>query len=155
MTTPRGSGRRQACTSADAKARLHDAEAFLDTAEAATDPDVKATNAIHAAIAAADAICCFALRERSADAIHAAAIDPLRTVDAQLAGILARLLSRKQQAAYENARRQRQRRRHLHPAGHHTRRRRPPPGPDRLSSTGADSTSASGKPRRARLGSSG
>ena len=100
--TPRPSGRRQACTTADAKARLHDAEAFLDTAEAAADPDVKATNAIHGAIAAADAICCFALRQRSADATHAAAIDLLRTVDAQLAGTLARLLGRKQQAAYES-----------------------------------------------------
>jgi hypothetical protein len=100
--TPRAGGRRQACTIADARARLHDAEAFLDTAEAAKDPDVKATNAIHAAIAAADGICCFALRERSADADHAAAIDLLRTVDARLAATLARLLGRKQQAAYES-----------------------------------------------------
>lgn len=99
--TPRPTGRRQPCTLADARARLHDAEAFLDTAEVARDADVKATNAIHAAIAAADAICCFALRERSADANHAAAIDVLRTVDSRLAATLARLLSRKQQAAYE------------------------------------------------------
>jgi len=100
--TPRPSGRRQACTIGDARARLHDAEAFLDTAEAARDPDVKATNAIHAAIAAADAICCFALRERSADANHAAATEVLRTVDARLAATLGRLLARKQQAAYES-----------------------------------------------------
>jgi hypothetical protein len=100
--TPRAGGRRQPCTIADARARLHDAEAFLDTAETAKDPDVKATNAIHAAIAAADAICCFALRERSADANHAAAIDLLRTVDARLAATLGRLLGRKQQAAYES-----------------------------------------------------
>jgi hypothetical protein len=100
--TPRPSGRRQPCATGDARARLHDAEAFLDTAETAKDPDVKATNAIHAAIAAADAICCFALRERSADANHAAAIDLLRTVDAQLAATLGRLLGRKQQAAYES-----------------------------------------------------
>jgi len=99
--TPRPTGRRQPGTPADARARLHDAEAFLDTAEVAKDADVKTTNAIHAAIAAADAICCFALRERSADANHAAAIDLLRTVDPQLAATLARLLSRKQQAAYE------------------------------------------------------
>jgi hypothetical protein len=100
--TPRPSGRRQPCTIGDARARLHDAGAFLDTAEAAKDPDVKATNAIHAAIAAADAICCFALRERSADANHAAATELLRTVDARLAATLGRLLARKQQAAYES-----------------------------------------------------
>jgi hypothetical protein len=100
--TPRASGRRQPCTVPDARARLHDAEAFLDTAEMAKDADVKATNAIHAAIAAADAICCFALRERSADADHSAAIALLRTVDAQLGTALARLLARKQQAAYES-----------------------------------------------------
>ena len=120
MTT-RAGGRRQPCTVAAARARLHDAEAFLDAAEAAGDPDVKSANAIHAAIAAGGAICCIALRERSADGNHAAAIDLLRTVDAQLVGTLARLLGRKQQAAYRVPRRQRQRRRHLHPAGHQAR----------------------------------
>ena len=100
--TPRAAGRRQACTVEDARARLHDAQAFLDTAELASDADVKATNAIHAAIAAADAICCLALRERSADADHSAAVDLVRTVDPALAATLGRLLSRKQQAAYES-----------------------------------------------------
>lgn len=100
--TPRPSGRRQPCTLANARARLHDAEAFLDTAEAAGDPDVKATNAIHAAIAAVDAICCVSLRERSADGKHRAAVDLLRPVDPQLAVTLTRLLGRKQQAAYES-----------------------------------------------------
>ena len=100
--TPRARGRRQPCTVTDAQARLHDAQAFLDTAEVATDPDVKATNAIHAAIAAADAICCFALRERSADANHLAAVDLLRTVEPGLATTLGRLLARKPQAAYES-----------------------------------------------------
>ena len=100
--TPRASGRRQPCSVDDARARLHDAQAFLDTAETAADPDVKATNAIHAAIAAADAICCLALRERSGDANHSAAIDLLRTVDPRLAITLSRLLGRKQQAAYES-----------------------------------------------------
>ena len=100
--TARPSGRRQPCTTADAKARLLDAEAFLETAEVATNTDVIATNAIHAAIAAADAICCFATRERSADGKHSAAIDLLRIVDTQLAATLARLLARKQQAAYES-----------------------------------------------------
>jgi hypothetical protein len=100
--TPRAAGRRQPCTVDDAKARLHDAQAFLDTAEIAADPDVKATNAIHAAIAAADAICCLARRERSAGANHTAAVDLLRSVDARLGTTLARLLNRKQQAAYES-----------------------------------------------------
>jgi hypothetical protein len=59
--SPRPAGRRSPCTVADARARLHDAEAFLDTAEATKDPDVIATNAIHSAIAAADAVCCVAL----------------------------------------------------------------------------------------------
>jgi len=99
--TPRP-GRRQPCSIIDARARLHDAEAFLETADTASDSDVKATNAIHAAIAAADAICCFAARERSADGNHSAAVDLLRTVDRQLAATLSRLLARKQQAAYES-----------------------------------------------------
>jgi hypothetical protein len=99
--TPRPGGGRQPCTTADARARLHDAEAFLETAEGASDPDVKATNAIHVGIAAADAICCFAAQERSADGKHSAAVELLRTVDSQLAATLARLLARKQQAAYE------------------------------------------------------
>jgi hypothetical protein len=50
--TPRPAGRRSPCTIADARARLHDAEAFLEAAETARDPDVIAANAIHSAIAA-------------------------------------------------------------------------------------------------------
>lgn len=95
-------GRSRACTVADAKARLHDAQAFLDTAETAQDSDVVATNAIHAAIAAADAICCMALRERSAAGTHTEAVDLLGRIDADLANALRRALSRKTQAAYES-----------------------------------------------------
>ena len=95
-------GRRRPCTAADAKARLHDAEAFLDAAETLKDPDVVATNAIHAAIAAADAICCIALRERFADDDHTTAVDLLRRVDPKLANALRRALNRKTQAAYES-----------------------------------------------------
>lgn len=98
----RPAGRQAPCTVADARARLHDAEAFLAAAETTSDPDVKATNAIHAAIAAAAAICCFALRERSADGNHAAAVELLRRVEPQLAATLTRALSRKAQAAYES-----------------------------------------------------
>jgi hypothetical protein len=100
--TSRSAGRREPCTISDAKARLHDAEAFLDAARSSRDLDVAATNAIHAAIAAADAICCIALRERSADGNHAIAVDLLGRVDNRLAGALSRALSRKTQAAYES-----------------------------------------------------
>lgn len=100
--SPRAAGRTNACTLADAKARLVDAEAFLVAAEGAINPDVIATNAIHAAIAAADAICCCAVRERCADANHAAAVRLLERVDPALATALSRSLSRKTQAAYES-----------------------------------------------------
>lgn len=99
--TARASGRRQPCTPADARARLVDADAFLEAATVATNPDVIATNAIHAAIAAGDAICCVALRERSADGKHTAAVELLTQVDQQLGAALGRALSRKTQAAYE------------------------------------------------------
>ena len=99
--TPRPTGRRQPATPADARARLADAEAFLEAATISTNPDVVATNAIHAAIAAADAVCCIALRERSADANHTAAVELLAQVDARLSAALARALARKSQAAYE------------------------------------------------------
>ena len=99
--TPRPTGRRQPATPSDARARLVDAEAFLEAATVATNPDVVATNAIHAAIAAADALCCIALRERSADGNHTAAVELLAQVDGRLSATLARALSRKTQAAYE------------------------------------------------------
>jgi hypothetical protein len=96
--SPRSAGRRMPCTVADAKARLHDAEAFHEAAETAKDPDVIATNA---AIAAADAICCVALRERSADGNHSAAVELLGDVDKTLAASFRRALDCKNQAAYE------------------------------------------------------
>jgi hypothetical protein len=95
-------GRRKECSPADARERLHDAEAFLEAAIATSDPDVKATNAIHAAIAAAAAICCIALRERSADGNHLAAAELLASVDPRLGNILRRALDRKTQAGYES-----------------------------------------------------
>lgn len=98
---PRSAGRRQPCTVADGRARLLDAAAFLEAAEGASNPDVVATNAIHAAIAAADAICCVALRERSTDWSHTAAATLLERVDPRLGAGLRRCLDRKTQAAYE------------------------------------------------------
>lgn len=100
--SPRPSGRRVDCTLADAKARLHDAVAFLEIADIATDVDVIATNAIHAAIAAADAICCIALRERAADGNHAAGVRLISQIDRRLGNALGRCLDRKTQAAYES-----------------------------------------------------
>ena len=100
--SPKPAGRRNPCTIADARARLHDADAFLEAAETVKDPDVVATNAIRAAIAAADAICCVALRERSADGNHSAAVALLSRVDIKLSAALKRALDRKTQAAYES-----------------------------------------------------
>jgi len=94
--------RRSTCGVEDAKNRLHDAEAFLEIAEIATDPDVKATNAFHSAIAASDAICCVALGERSSDGNHSAAVELLSRVDGKLSNALNRALNRKTQAGYES-----------------------------------------------------
>lgn len=63
---------------------------------------MRATNAIHSAIAAADAICCALLGERSSDGNHGSAIALLAAVDSGLANALSRALSRKNQAAYES-----------------------------------------------------
>ncbi|MHB8324212.1 MAG: hypothetical protein ACYDEA_07685 [Candidatus Dormibacteria bacterium] len=95
-------GRRKECSIADARKRLHDADAFLEVALQTIDPDVKATNAIHAAMAAADAICCAALGERSTDGNHSAAVPLLGSVDRQLGNALRRALDRKPQAGHES-----------------------------------------------------
>ena len=78
-------------------------EAAMDVEELLDAPDVVATNAIHAAIAAADAITCRALGERSSGGNHVAAVDLLRQVDSSLAATLKRALDRKTQAGYESA----------------------------------------------------
>ncbi|MPY96240.1 MAG: hypothetical protein GEV08_25205 [Acidimicrobiia bacterium] len=101
----RGTGRTKRCGTEDAARRLEDARQFLEVAERTTAPgygDVVATNAIHAAIAAADVICCLRLGRRSNDGNHRVAVDLLRQVDAQLANHLRRALDHKQQAAYES-----------------------------------------------------
>jgi hypothetical protein len=90
---------------ADARARLIDAQQFLAAADLLTvagNGDVVATNAIHAAIAASDVICCIQLGRRSNDANHEAAVALLEQANAELASQLRRALSRKQQAAYES-----------------------------------------------------
>ena len=98
----RAKGIRKPCDQTRARQRLVDARQFLEAAVLLDAPDVVATNAIHASIAAADAITCSALGERSADSDHGAAVDLLRQVDASLAAALKRSLDRKTQAAYES-----------------------------------------------------
>jgi hypothetical protein len=85
-----------------ARQRLVDARQFLEAAQLLDAPDVVATCAIHASIAAADAITCHALSERSSDGNHVSAVDLLRQVDAKLATALKRALDRKTQAGYES-----------------------------------------------------
>ncbi len=98
----RAKGSRRECDPGQARKRLTDARQYLEAAEILDAPDVLATNAIHAAIAASDAITCVALAERSNDGNHAAAVDLLRRVDSTLATTLKRALDRKTQAAYES-----------------------------------------------------
>jgi len=98
----RGKGTRKPCDVRQARLRLVDARQFLEAAELLDAPDVVATCAIHAAIAAADAITCHALGERSSDGNHVSAVDLLRQVDATLATALKRALDRKTQAGYES-----------------------------------------------------
>jgi hypothetical protein len=99
----RAKGTRRTCDTHQARQRLVDARQFLEAAELLDAPDVVATNAIHAAIAASDAITCHALDERSNDGSHNAAVGLLRQVDPGLATTLKRALDRKTQAAYESS----------------------------------------------------
>jgi hypothetical protein len=96
-------GARKPCDLQQARQRLVDARQFLEAAELLDAPDVVATCAIHAAIAAADAITCHALGERSSDGNHLSAVDLLRQIDPKLSTSLKRALDRKTQAGYESA----------------------------------------------------
>ena len=98
----RAKGSRKPCDVQQARQRLVDARQFLEAAKLLDAPDVVATCAIHAAIAASDAITCQALGERSNDSNHVSAVDLLRQVDAKLATALKRALDRKTQAGYES-----------------------------------------------------
>lgn len=95
----RSKGARKPCDRIVARQRLVDALQFLEAAELLDAPDVVATCAIHAAVAAADANTCLALGERSSDGNHLSAVELLRSVDAALAAALQRALDRKTQAA--------------------------------------------------------
>lgn len=65
MSRPKGA--RRPCGVREARQRLIDARQFFEAAELLDAVDVVATNAIHAAIAAADAVTCSALGERSSN----------------------------------------------------------------------------------------
>jgi hypothetical protein len=97
----RATGTRRTCGSRHARLRLVDARQFLEAAVLLDAPDVVATNAMYAAIAASDAITCHSLGERSSDG-HMAAVGLLRRVDPKLATVLKRALDRKTQAGYES-----------------------------------------------------
>jgi hypothetical protein len=90
------------CGVVESRARLVDARQFIEAAELLEAPDVIATNAIDAAIAATDAITCHALAQRSADGSHQSAVALLAQVDRQLATTLGRAWERKTQAGYES-----------------------------------------------------
>lgn len=98
----RAKGTRKPCDVQQARQRLVDARQFLEAAKLLDAPDVVATCAIHAAIAASDAITCHTLGERSNDGNHVSAVDLVRQVDAKLATALKRALDRKTQAGYES-----------------------------------------------------
>ena len=98
----RAKGSRKPCDVQQARQRVVDARQFLEAAKLLDAPDVVATCAIHAAIAASDAITCHALGERSNDGNHVSAVDLLRQVDVKLATALKRALDRKTQASYES-----------------------------------------------------
>jgi hypothetical protein len=101
----RGAGRRKPCDVTDARARLAKAEQFLTVAELAqTDPGVRSAETsllVDAGIAAADAICCVRLGQRSADGNHAAAVELVASVDIEAAKRLRTLLSIKSLAQYD------------------------------------------------------
>lgn len=103
----RAAGRRKPCARADGRARLAKAEQFLAAAElASTDGALRSAEAsllVDAGIAAADAICCARLGERSADGSHAAAVDLLAGVDRAAAKQLRTLLGLKHLAQYDTA----------------------------------------------------
>ena len=100
------SSKPRSCTIAEARDRLKLASDFLaafdvlDLAEIPIGNDVLASNAIYAAIAAADAICCARRQERSASGNHNDAADLLKTIDKGLGDNLARVLGYKNNAAY-------------------------------------------------------
>jgi hypothetical protein len=108
--SPRASARTQACSAADAAARLRHASKFLEVAElvAGEGEDIEysspaAALAVLAGIAASDAACCKALGRRSRGQEHRAAVALLEEVQPggkDAANTLNRLLNLKDEAHY-------------------------------------------------------
>ena len=101
--------RTQPCDARHARKRLADARKFLELADTVADPDqptslgVSAANAVLAGIAAADAMCCAALGERSRSEDHRDATRLLALVTPggdEAANALGRLLAVKNDAEY-------------------------------------------------------
>lgn len=93
------------CGRPEADLRLAQARDYLELAELALEekPQAAAGNAVLAAIAAADAICCFRLGQRSRGQDHREALSMLATVPdggRQMAADLRRLLDIKDAAHY-------------------------------------------------------
>jgi hypothetical protein len=109
---PHTGGRASACGPGDAQIRLRHAESFLLVAELVLEqPDdpllaltgVAASLAVLAGIAASDAACCAAIRQRSRGQNHEEAINLVRAVSPggeKMARDLGRLLSLKDNAQY-------------------------------------------------------
>lgn len=108
--TPRSAGRTAPCTTADARARLRQARAYLSVAEGAQDdedldgwPDVAAGCAVLSGIAASDAICCATVGMRPRGQDHRLAVDALHTAipdGASVSGWLRKLLDLKDASHY-------------------------------------------------------
>jgi len=108
LTMARRTGRTHICDKNAARHRLADAEAYLEVAqvmisdEAGATTNVATGNAVLAAIAAGDAICCAVAGSRYRGPDHRGAIDYLRQVtgDAEPVGLLRQILDHKDQAHY-------------------------------------------------------
>ena len=110
ISEPSTNRRTQACGRKDAAVRLEQARAFLDVAQLIGDqddelatPNVTASLAVLAGIAAADAVCCAALGQRSRSQDHRQAVDMLGLVSGvgdTLARELSRLLATKDDTHY-------------------------------------------------------
>jgi hypothetical protein len=101
----RARGRTSNCTAADAAKRLAQARGFLDVAELyeGEEPNVAASNAVLAAIAASDAACCAALGYHATGEAHDEAVTHLSKVAPDgraAANALRRALGVKSKAQY-------------------------------------------------------
>jgi uncharacterized protein (UPF0332 family) len=92
------------CGAGEARNYLAKARGFLDAARlfADNDADVAASNAVHAAITAADAICCARLGRRSRDADHSRAVELLALVDRDAAKWLQQAVAARHRAQYDD-----------------------------------------------------